>query len=144
MIPLPIFPTHQFRFDKTINFAFPGMWARASAVGAGRLNHYAIIHRHMVYSRQATKLGILPVPLPSPPHTKLGLVPLYLCLSCPHTGSQQKVPMATHSTPIQVHTSISRELHPSSTVCSHTPAPLFPHPRSLPFCKSQLTSLRII
>ena len=38
------------------------------------------------------------------------------------------------------HTGISRESHPSSTVCPHTPAPPFPHTKSLPFHKSQLPS----
>ena len=99
----------------------------------------------MTNSRQSTELGVLSVVLPPPPF------PLnqafYPCLSCARAGFQQNVPMVAHSTLIQApppptdtHTGISRELHPFSTVCPHTPATRFPQPQCLPFCKNQLTS----
>ena len=53
------------------------------------------------------------------------------CPLHPHRG---------YPSPTDPHTGISRESHPSSTVCPHTPAPPFPHTKSLPFHKSQLLS----
>ena len=67
-----------------------------------------------------------------------------LCLSSPPPiGSQQNVPMVAHSAPRFPTSNRStqalwRNHNPSSTVCQHTPAPPFPHPQLLLFCKSQL------
>ena len=95
-----------------------------------------------------TKLGVLSLPLPGPPPppilTKLGLLfsaspaPNWFSIKCSH-GS----PFYSHRVsppPTDLHTSISRESHPSPILCPHTPAPLFPHPQSFPFSKSQLIS----
>ena len=49
-----------------------GIRTRASAVGAGRLNHHAIIYCHMENSRQARKIGVLSVTLD--PHLSLPLL----------------------------------------------------------------------
>ena len=101
MVPFPIVSTRKFRCNKTINLASPGIGARASAVGARRLNHYAIIYRRMANSRRATKLGVLSVALSPILSFPLNQA-FYLCLPCPRIGFQQNVPMVAHSTPIKV------------------------------------------
>ena len=121
-----------------------GIRSRSLAVGVGRLNHRTVITTN---SRLATKLGFLSVALPPPaPSTKLDL--LSLPLLPPHWFSTKCSYGIAHSTPTEVppppptdpHTCISRESHPFLRVCPYTPAPPFPDPQSLPFCKSQLMS----
>ena len=104
--------------------------------------HATTTHPLTIRAIQATKLGFLSRPLPSP-LTELGFLSLLLL---PLNGSQQNVPMVASSAPIefphlqQIHTqTLGKDHNPSSTVCQHTPAPPFPHSQLPPFCKSQLT-----
>ena len=98
-------------------------------------------HLLTIRALQATKLGFLSRPLPSPPlPTELGFLNLLLL---PLIGSQQNDPMVAYSAPTefphlqQIHTqTLGKDHKPSSTVYQHTPAPLFPHSQLPPFCKS--------
>ena len=80
-----------------------------SAVGVGRCNHHAIVHGRVGQIKELTDIFLSPVTAQLVFNTCSHGCPLH-----PRRGS---------SSPTDPHTGISRESHPSSTVCPHTPAP---------------------
>ena len=103
-------------------------WTGRTHLTNSQAHHATTTHPLKIQPPQATKLGVLSLPLlPSPRSIKCSHgSPCYS-----HRGSPP---------PTDPQTGISRESHPSSTVCPQTPAPSFPHPQFLPICKGQLTS----
>ena len=103
------------------------------------LPHAITTHQLTIQALQATKSAFLSLLLLFASYR----ITLSVSASPSPIGSQQNVPMVAHSAPrfptFNRSTQALRKDHnPSSTVCQHTPAPPFPHPQLLLFCKSQL------
>ena len=105
--------------------------------------HITTTHQLTIRAPQATKLGFLSLTPPPPrlPYPSR----LSVSASPPPIGSHQNVPTIVHSAPIeaphlqQINTqALGKNHNLSSTVCQHTPTPVFPQSQLLPLPSSPL------